>query len=138
MKVETLTGQLGWAMYLLDFTMELKDAPPSYIILLRDENICQNCGYEVGADSTSIFLLAVERGLSTCALGSFQKQLLQEVLGLPESLCPELVIAVGYGNHESCIVPFVDTVKYRQNTDGTFCVPKYSLSEVLVYEDGDS
>lgn len=134
-KVKALTGQLGWAMYLPDFTMEPQDGPPSYIVLLRDENICQNCGYEVGAASTSIFLAAAERGLSTCALGSFHRESLQALLGLSEALCPELVIAVGYGAHESRIVPYVDTVKYRQEPDGTFCVPKLSLSEVLVYEE---
>lgn len=80
-------------------------------------------------------LAAVERGLSTCALGSFQKESLCGLLGLPKSLWPELVIAVGYGGHESRIVPYVDTVKYRQESDGTFCVPKLSLSEVLVYEE---
>ena len=134
-KVSALSGQLHWAMYLPDFKVETEELPPAYIVLLREEFVCSQCQYEVGAASTSIFLAAEERGLSTCALGSFSAECLRELLGLPSLLHPELVIAVGYGAHKSRIVPYVDTVKYRQEEDGTFCVPKYSLSEVLVYED---
>lgn len=56
-------------------------------------------------------------------------------VGTAEIIMDRVVIAVGYGVHESRIVPYVDTVKYRQESDGTFCVPKLSLSEVLVYEE---
>ena len=134
-KVAALSRQLHWAMYLSDFKMTTEDLPPAYIVLLREECVCSQCQYEVGAASTTIFLAAEERGLSTCALGSFSAECLRELLDLPSLLLPELVIAVGYGAHKSRIVPYVDTVKYRQEEDGNFCVPKYSLSEVLVYED---
>ena len=134
-KVTVLSEQLHWAMYLPDFKVRKEELPPAYIVLLRDEGVCSQCQYEVGVASTNIFLAAEERGLSTCALGSFSPEALLDLLEIPSSLHPELVIAVGYGAQKSRIVPYVDMVKYRQDADGTFCVPKHSLSEVLVYED---
>lgn len=134
-KTAALTAQLRWAMYLPGYTVRPEDAPAAYLVLLCDETVCRSCGYETGAASTAIFLAAEEMGLSTCALGSFQDEALRGLLGLPEALRPELVIAVGYGEQESRAVRYEATAQYRQETDGTFCVPKRSVSEVLVYED---
>ena len=137
-KTEKLFQHLHWAMYLPEYMILPQNRPPAYIILLRDEKVCKNCGYEIGAASTSVFLAAEERGLKTCALGSFDAGFLRELMEIPSNLCPELVIAIGYGAQQSCIVPYVDTMKYRQEENGTFCVPKLSLTEVLAFADGDS
>lgn len=124
---------LKWAMYLPEFTVTADAQPGGYIVLFSDKE--RNPGFELGAASTTIMLAAESYGLGTCCLGAFSAPKLAELLQLPENLKPELVIALGYPAHESKAVPFTGNIKYTMDETGTFFVPKYSLSDVLVYSD---
>lgn len=126
---------LAWAAYLPEYTCADAFQPAAYIVLLRDETKTKACMYDLGAASTTIMLAAEEMGLASCALAAFDPKKLKPVLELDENLHPDLVIALGYAAHESKAVAYNGSIKYYQDEDGNFCVPKKGLNDVLVYTD---
>lgn len=126
-------ADLKWAMYLPGYTILENERPTAYIVLLRDENIRKSCDYDIGAASTMVMLAAADKGLATCPIGNFPKNKLSALLQLPEHLHPELVLATGYPAQESHVVPMADTVRYAQDEQGNFLVPKWSAGEVTVF-----
>ena len=131
---DAIFADLRWAMYLPDYKIAEDEQPTAYVILLRDENIRKSCDYDVGAASTMVMLACTEKGLATCPIGNFSAKNLTSLLKLPENLHPELVLAVGYPAQESHVVPMGDTIRYTQDEDGTFLVPKWSAEEVIIFE----
>ena len=131
---DAVFADLGWAMYLPDYKIADDERPTAYIVLLRDETVSKKCDYDVGAASTMVMIAAVEKGLATCPLANFSGSRLSALLSLPKHLHPELVIAVGHPAQESFIVPMEDSVRYTQDKNGNFLVPKRSTEEVLVFE----
>lgn len=132
---DTLFADLRWAMYLPDFTIETHERPAAYIILLRDATVSKKCDYDIGAASTSVMLAAADQGLGSCPIGNFTSAKVSALLNLPETLHPELVIALGYPAHESRVVPMGDSFRYTRDENGDFSVPKYSTDKVLVFTD---
>ena len=128
---------LAWAAYLPDYTCTKEYQPAAYIILLRDETKTKACMYDLGAASTTIMLAAEEMGIASCALAAFDPKKMKPVLGLDDKWQPDLVIALGYAAHESKAVAFDGSIKYYQDEEGNFCVPKRSLEGVLLYTDTD-
>lgn len=130
---DAVFADLKWAMYLPGYTIEEKERPTAYIVLLRDDGIRKSCDYDIGAASTMVMVAAAARGLASCAIGNFTKAKLSSLLDLPEHLHPELVLALGYPAQESRVVPMEDSVRYTQDEQGNFLVPKHSTEEVLVF-----
>ena len=132
---DAVFSDLRWAMYLPDFTIEPDERPTAYIVLLRDTNISKKCDYDIGAASTMVMLAAADRGLGSCPIGNFTAAKLSDLLHLPDTLHPELVIALGYPAHESRVVPMKDTIRYTRDETGDFLVPKWSAEEVTAFTD---
>ena len=132
---DALFADLRWAMYLPGYTIAEDERPTAYIVLLRDETILKKCDYDIGAASTMVMLASADQGLATCPIGNFHAGRLTELLKLPENLKPELVIALGYPGQESRVVSMEDSIRYRQDEEGNFLVPKWSTEEVLVFSD---
>ena len=129
--------QLAWAAYLPDYTCTEDHQPAAYIVLLRNEETTKSCMYDLGAASTTIMLAAEELGLASCTLAAYDAKKMKAVLDLEDRFHPDLVIALGYAAHESKAVPFDGEIKYYQDENGNFCVPKKRLADVLVYTDID-
>lgn len=130
---DALFADLKWAMYLPGYTIGETERPTAYVVLLRDETVKKKCDYDIGAASTMVMLAAVEKGLASCPIGNFSAPKLQSLLGLSENLQPELVIALGYPAQESSVAPMGDSIRYWQDEQGDFLVPKWSTEEVLVF-----
>jgi nitroreductase len=64
------------------------------------EEIKGGYGECAGFPSQNILLAAHSRGLGSCAIGGFNKEALKEVLNIPETMWPMLVITVGYPGEE--------------------------------------
>ena len=122
-----------WAMYLPGYSLADDERPTAYIALLRDETVSQKCDYDMGAASTMVMLSAADLGLASCPIGNFHRGRLAELLKLPETLHPELLIALGYPGQESRVVPMADTIRYCQDKQGDFLVPKWSADEITVF-----
>lgn len=122
---------LRWAAYLPGYEIKDDQRPTAYVVLMADEQVKKNCQFDLGASATTFMLAAEEHSLSTCCLGSFNKEKLIEILKLSDELEPLLVIAVGYPGHNSKAVDYIDSVKYYEDESGCLCVPKRSVDEVL-------
>ena len=132
---DALFADLKWAMYLKDFTIETHERPTAYIVLLRDATVSKKCDYDIGAASTMVMLAAADQGLGTCPIGNFPAAKVSSLLKLPDTLHPELVIALGYPAHESRVIPMADSIRYTRDVKGDFLVPKWSAEEVTVFTD---
>ena len=132
---DAIFADLRWAMYLPEFTIADAERPTAYVVLLRDSTVSKKCDYDVGAASTMLMVAAADRGLGSCPIGNFTAAKVSALLGLEETLHPELVIALGYPAHESRPVPMEDTIRYRQDENGNFLVPKWNTKDILVYFD---
>lgn len=132
---DALFSDLRWAMYLPEYAIAPDERPTAYIVLLRDENIKKKCDYDIGAASTMVMLAAADQGLASCPIGNYNAKKLRALLKLPENLQPELVIALGYPAQESRVVPMADSIRYTQDADGSFLVPKWNTEDVLVFSD---
>lgn len=130
---DSLFADLKWAMYLPGYTIADHERPTAYIVLLREERVRKNCDYDIGAASTMVMVAAADQGLGSCAIGNFTKAKLSSLLDLPETLHPELVIALGYPAQESRVIPMADSVRYTRDEQGNFLVPKWDTEGVLVF-----
>jgi nitroreductase len=130
---DALFADLRWAMYLPDYTIGETEKPTAYIVILRDESVKKNCDYDVGAASTMAMLAATDRGLASCPIGNFHAGNLTALLQLSDNLKPELVLALGYPDQESTVVPMGDSIRYTRDDAGNFQVPKWNTEEVLVF-----
>ena len=125
---------LKWAGYLNGaYTPKENERPTAYIVVCGDTNIKQS-GYDwdVGAATENIILSALEDGIGTCWIASVDREKAAKLLNLPENLSISSVIALGYPTETPKEVVMSDgDVKYYLK-DGTLCVPKRSMDEILI------
>lgn len=126
-----------WAGKLKDVTLPPKGhAPTAYAVICADTQVIASAEQfqkDVGILAQTLLLAAVEDGFGGCMIGSFSKETVTELLGLPEHLPPQLVIALGKPDERVETVPLPengDTSYYREN--GVHYVPKRSLDELII------
>ena len=131
---EQLFPLLKWAGYLGGtYTPKENEHPTAYIIVCGDTDIRQS-GYDwdVGAAVENIILSALEDGIGACWIASVNREETAKLLNLPENTVISSVIALGYPAESPKEVEMSDgDVKYYLQ-DGTLCVPKRSMDEILL------
>ena len=125
---------LKWAGYLGGtYTPNEDERPTAYIVVCGDTDIRQS-GYDkdVGAATENIILSALEDGIGACWIDSVDREEAAKLLALPQNLVISSVIALGYPAETPKEVEMLDgDVKYYLQ-DGTLCVPKRSMDEILL------
>ena len=120
------------AGYIPGYALEEKEQPPAYILVATEDTNPKNWQFEAGAVCTCIMLLAKEKGLETCCIGNFDKAQTATLLNIDTSRYSLLyLIAIGPSKQKNDICPVTNGIKYTYET-GTFTVPKYDLSEILL------
>lgn len=126
-----------WAGKLKDVTLPPKGhAPTAYAVICADTQVIASAEQfqkDIGILAQTLLLAAVEDGFGGCMIGSFSKETVTDLLGLPEHLPPQLVIALGKPDERVETVPLPengDTSYYREN--GVHYVPKRSLDELII------
>lgn len=126
-----------WAGKLKDVTLPPKGhAPTAYAVICADTQVIASAEQfqkDVGILAQTLLLAAVEDGFGGCMIGSFSKETVTDLLGLPEHLPPQLVIALGKPDERVETVPLPengDTSYYRENS--VHYVPKRSLDELII------
>jgi len=122
---------LSWAVDLPDYYPAEEEMPRAYIVLLLDKG-SRTPVHDAGIASMSISMVACDEGLGSCILASVDREKLRGVLGVPESLVVELVVALGYPAEN----PVIDSVrdgdtKYWLDDGGVLHVPKWDISDVV-------
>lgn len=126
-----------WAGYLTDWPgPSPEERPTAYIVILNDLSISEGREMhliDVGLAAQSIILGAREKGFGACLLGSADKARLGNLLGLPEGLKIELVIALGAPGErvELTSVGSDGDIRYWRSEDDVHFVPKRTLTELI-------
>lgn len=110
--------------------------PTAYIVLFIDHTVTNAPNAflkDIGIAAQTILLGATEMGLGGCMIGSFHKAKILEEFGLPDTLQPELVIALGKPDETVVLEEAKDgEVGYYRDAEGVHHVPKRPLSELIL------
>lgn len=131
--VKQVFTTLRWAAYIAP-----KGNPPegqrpvAYIVVLADTKISKK-GYEidVGTAVENIVLMAWNKGIGSCLIGSIDKEQLRNLLRIPRHLEIALVIALGLPNEYPVMEEMTDTIKYWRDKSGVHHVPKRRLEDIM-------
>lgn len=80
--------------------------PPAVIVVCQDVDEAERKGSDLGRNvltlmdtalaAQNILLAAYDQGLGTCLIASFHPGAIQQILHLPPSIVPQLLISLGY------------------------------------------
>ncbi|MBR5586737.1 MAG: nitroreductase family protein [Clostridia bacterium] len=129
---EKVFGVTKYAGYLKDWNPTEADQPRAYIVVLQDMAISKN-QLDAGAAVENIILTALEDGIASCWVGSFNGKELRGLLAIEEGLEINSVVALGYPAQNSEEAPFDGDVKYYMDDNGDFHVPKRAMDEIFKF-----
>ena len=132
---EKIYPLLAWAGYYKDWSgPESYQRPVAYVIQCLDSKITENPMCDDGLQLEAITLGAASKGIGCCIIKSFNPDSLSELLNIPKHLNPRYVIALGYPAEKAKIVdiPTNGDFKYYRNESDIQCVPKRSLSDLII------
>lgn len=136
-KNEKILVTLKWAYYLKDWSEPREGEKPSaFIVVLADTEIHPTIEVDVGIAVQSIRLGATTLGLSSCPVGSIDRQALRKLLRIPEKYDIPIVIAIGEAKEEVVIEKMQkpDNAKYWRDNNGIHHVPKRDLDDIIIEE----
>lgn len=126
---------LAWAGYLKDWGGPKEgERPSAYIIVTLDKTISERIECDHGIAAQTIMLSAVEKGFGGCILRSFNKDIIQEIIGDKEKYEPLLVLALGKPKENVILVEMEDerNYKYYRDAEGNHYVPKRKLESLIL------
>lgn len=132
---DRLYPALAWAGYYKDWDGPAEaERPTAYLVQCLDTELASNCLCDDGLQLEAITLGATAMGLSGCIIKAFNKREVTDVLNLPARYEPRYVLALGYAAETVRIVNVADDgdIRYYRDENSTQCVPKRSLSELLI------
>ena len=127
-----------WAGALAELHLPRKGAEPvSYIVICLDGSLAENPApyqRDVGIVAQTMLLAAAEMGLNGCMIGSFAAGELREKLGLPETIKPQLLLALGEGTDRIVMTDVGEdgSTTYYRDAEDTHYVPKRTLEQLIL------
>ena len=127
-----------WARALAELHLPRKGAEPvAYIVICLDGSLAENPApyqRDVGIVAQTMLLAAAEMGLNGCMIGSFAAGELREKLGLPETIKPQLLLALGEGTDRIVITDVGEdgSTTYYRDAEDTHYVPKRTLEQLIL------
>ncbi len=131
---------LKWAGYIAPAgNPPAGEEPVAYIVIgVNTEIKSSGADKDIGAAAENIILTALAEEIGSCWIETIDRPELKEILGLPDSLSINSVIALGYPNEQplSEELDQVDgSIKYWRDETGRLHVPKRQLANIL-YRNG--
>jgi nitroreductase len=130
-----LFPNLLWAGALKDWDgPETNERPKAYIAMILDKSISGNAAWDSGIVAQTLQLYAMEQGIGSCILGSFDKKKIEELLELDDKQEIQFLIAFGYPLEKRVIVDVKEEsdVKYYRDDNEVHYVPKRSVQSLLL------
>ena len=127
-----------WAGALAELHLPRKGAEPvAYIVICLDGSLAENPApyqRDVGIVAQTMLLAAAEMGLNGCMIGSFAAGELREKLGLPETIKPQLLLALGEGTDRIVMTDVGEdgSTTYYRDAEDTHYVPKRTLEQLIL------
>ena len=106
-----------------------------YIVILSDlKQPDTHVSMDIGISAEAIVLAARQAGYGACMIRSFDQAKIDGLIGTPEGLYSNLVIALGRDAERADITDMKngDIKYYRDNKTNTNVVPKRTLDELIV------
>lgn len=126
---------LKWAGYYSDWDgPDENQRPGAYLIQCLDTEIAKDCGCDDGLQLQAITLGATACGLACCIIKSFNHVSLPQALGIPETLKPLHVVAIGRPAEKVRLVELPENgdFRYFRDADDCQCVPKRSVDDIII------
>lgn len=127
---------LKWAGMLTDWNgPEAGERPTGYLVILGEAGTRAKLNaIDAGIAAQTIQLAASSRDVGCCIFLSFDPRVLREVLGIPETLEPVLVLALGLQKEVRRVEPMGPdgSVRYWRDAQGVHHVPKRALDDLLI------
>jgi len=128
-----------WGMHLPDGSACPKEGerPTAWLLILHDQAIpATTLAIDMGIAGEHAVLCALNEGVGSCWILNMNFKKAAEILDLPAFLEIHAAIALGYPNIEpqAVALPPSRSTKYYWEETGNFCVPKRSLSEVMLVD----
>ena len=134
---------LKWAAYTTPRgTPDAEHRPTAYVAMCVRQDYISPVGsdYDLGAAAASLSILAVDLGLGSCWLKNINYPRASKLLGLPEGLKLDSILALGVPAEEPVQVDLKpsdtgrEVIKYWRDENDQQFVPKRGLETVLHWE----
>ena len=136
MLVKNVAESVRWAAYLpRELGTPAAEAYPAlFVAVIQDMGISKKCDVDVGLAISNMTLTAWSYSVGSCIIGSFNRDVMEKLLQLPENQTIHTLIAFGYPLHKSLLIDADNgDIKYSLNDDGDFVVPKRKVEEITHY-----
>ncbi|RLF54271.1 MAG: nitroreductase [Thermoplasmata archaeon] len=128
---EKIFSALRWAGYIKpEWRPAEGERPVAYIVILVQEGRSPFSDVDVGLSAENIMLLAWSHGVGSCMLGNIDREMIREILGVPDGYRIHSVIALGFPAEKS-VVEESDAVEYWRDEDGVMHVPKRRIKDIV-------
>ncbi|MDP7416074.1 MAG: nitroreductase family protein [Dehalococcoidales bacterium] len=112
--------------------------PRAYIITLVNSTSENELGgvrkttiYDVGMAAENIMLVALEHGLGTCAILSYQERVLRQTLNIPAKYEIALMLALGFPDESPVVEAAAGSVRLWRDHQGVRHIPKRNLKDIF-------
>lgn len=110
--------------------------PTGFILIFADKEVASPATLalkDVGIAAQTILLGATEQGFGGCMLASFNAERMIADFGIDARYEPQLAIALGTPAEKAVIVEsFEGAPVYYRDENGTHCVPKKKLEDIII------
>lgn len=110
------------------------ERPVYFIAILSDEEKkLRFNGIDEGLVISNLTLLAAEKGIGSCIIGSVNDKKMREILNYEYNYSCDLVVAFGYPKVKSSIkeIDAGEDQAYYLDEDGNYIVPKYKIKDLV-------
>lgn len=110
------------------------ERPVYFIAILSDESKkLRFNGIDEGLVISNLTLVAAEKGIGSCIIGSVNDKKMREILNYEDNYSCEVVIAFGYPKVKSTIkeIDLEEDQSYYLDEDGNYLVPKYKINDIV-------
>jgi nitroreductase len=123
---------LGWAAYIQPkWTPNEHERPSAYILILVKDIKNPYYQRDVSFATENIVLTAEAEGLGSCILCNINREMIQKIFKIPQTISIDSVIALGYKAEKSVIEDMGDSVKYWRDEHDVIHVPKRKLEDII-------
>lgn len=112
--------------------------PKAYIIILINSTLEAEFGaprsttnYDVGLSAENIMLVALEQGVGTCPILSFNESELKQILNISDNYDVALVLCMGYPDESPVQEVSTGSIERWVDSQGVRHVPKRKLDDIL-------
>ncbi len=131
---EKVFPALKWAGYLTDWDGPKEgERPTGYLVQCLDTDLTRNLLCDDGIQLQALTLGAQTLGIGGCIIKSFNVDIIQKGLHIPENMKPLYVLALGYPVEKVVIEDIANgDIKYWRDPESVHHVPKRELSELII------